>query len=126
MIILRAISKDVVKTFVMPSVYAAEMAAHHLEHCAAGYFIAECATVDSKRGHIIKQRAEGRFSRYSYTSQWGRYKDTIYTYIGTKEECEKKAAEINAAATHFGAETAEVCNIAGNMYGCDITQPYLD
>lgn len=126
MIILRAISKGIVKTFVMPSVCAAEMAANHLDHCNVGYFIAECEAVESKRGHIIKQRAEGRFSRYAYTSQWGKYKDTICTHIGTKEECDKMAEEINAAATYFGAETADVCNIAGNMYGCDVTKPYLD
>lgn len=116
MIILKAKANNIVKTFVMSSVYQAKKAEKFFAATGAAYYIAEVENIESTKGKILVQSKEHNNAGFVYYNQ-NQFRTENCT-LGTESECKKLAEEIRAKQQTTADPFACVKQIADTVWVC--------
>lgn len=124
MIILKVKANDIVKTFVMSSIYQAKKAEKFFKATGAAYYIAEVENIESTKGKILAQNQGDNHPGFVYyqQEQFGRETCTL----GTESECRKLAEEIRAKQRTTADPFACVKQIADTVWVCEEIDYYMD
>lgn len=129
MYIIRFKTGNQTKTYTFTAKWQLDRAAAVAKKTNAAWFSAivsnEIAAA-GMRGRILEQYDAQWGGSMSYVVQSGPYRDYVWATIGSQEECERKAAEVNAKITCWADVSAKAERVAGSMWQVICTDPFKD